>query len=247
MSLIPWKHLYRLVFCKATLVRVLTEIQLERIASEVAWQMTSSDANRGAPRILLAGGTRVRSGSEHVFIKQLEKNFPDMKITVVNISNESAPDGVADLTLPWPFKTSSFDIVISTWVIEHLSEPRRFFFEAYRVLAEVGILVVTAPFIHRVHGSPFDYWRFTDTALMHLVKTAGFRRVKVIRVGGTPFSCVVALLWPFFRIPILGVSLALMAIILDYTLVVVTRLSKKGIELVQSYPLSYMLYALKEG
>jgi SAM-dependent methyltransferase len=247
MSLISWKHLYRLVFCKATLVRVLTEIQLERIASEVAWQMTSSDANRGAPRILLAGGTRVRSGSEHVFVKQLEKNFPDMKITVVNISNESAPDVVADLTLPWPFKTSSFDIVISTWVIEHLSEPRRFFFEAYRVLAEGGILVVTTPFIHRLHSSPFDYWRFTDTALMHLAKTAGFRRVKVIRVGGTPFLCVVALLWPFFRIPILGASLALMAVILDYTLVVVTRLSKKGVELVQSLPLSYMLYASKEG
>jgi hypothetical protein len=115
------------------------------------------------------------------------------------------------------------------------------------VLAEGGILVVTAPFIHRVHGSPFDYWRFTDTALMNLAKTAGFRHVKVIRVGGTPFLCMIALLWPFFRIPILGASLALMAVVLDYTLVVVTRLSKKGVELVQSYPLSYMLYALKEG
>ncbi len=191
---------------------------------------------------MVAGGTR-SGGSEKVLLEGIEGSE---KVVVVNVSQIARPDVVADLTCSWPFKNRAFDAVVLTWVVEHLKDPALFFQEAYRVLSESGFLVVTVPFIHRKHGSPFDYWRFTDTALMHLAWTAGFGHVEVRRVGGTPFLVVIALLWPFFRVPLVGAFLTLMAIFLDYVLVGVTRLLNKGRELVMSYPVSYILYTRKE-
>ena len=106
-------------------------------------------------------------------------------------------------------------------------------------------LIVAVPFIHRKHDSPFDYWRFTDTMLTCLARDSGFSRVEVKRVGGTPFLCVIALLWPFFRIPMIGAFIAAVAGLADYILLVITRVFNKGRELAHSYPLSYILYACK--
>ncbi len=167
-------------------------------------------------------------------------------VVVVNMSQTARPDIVADLTRSWPFQDRTFDAVVSTWGLEHLKDPGLFFHEAYRLLSERGFLVVTVPFIHHKHGSSFDYWRFTDTALVHLATSAGFKHVQVRSVGGTPFLCVIALLWPFFRISILGSLLALVAAFVDYILLFITRMLKKSTGLFRSYPISYILYACKE-
>ncbi len=228
------RHLMRLLLNKVSLNRVLTEIELERLRKEI-WQGAKPR------RVMVAGGTR-SSGSEKVLLESVEES---VKVVVVNMSQTVRPDLVADLACSWPFNNGAFDAVVSTWVLEHLKDPGLFFQEAYRVLSQSGFLVVTVPFIHRKHGSPFDYWRFTDTALMHLAWTVGFGHVEVRRVGGMPFLSVVALLWPFFRVPLLGAFLALMAFLLDYALVGVARLLNKGQELVMSYPVAYVLYICK--
>lgn len=42
-----------------------------------------------------------------------------------------------------PFADNSFDVVVAAFLIVHLSDPRRFFDECYRVLKDGGILAVT--------------------------------------------------------------------------------------------------------
>ena len=42
-----------------------------------------------------------------------------------------------------PFADESFDIVVATFLIVHLKDPRRFFDEAYRVLKNSGLFLVT--------------------------------------------------------------------------------------------------------
>jgi len=44
-----------------------------------------------------------------------------------------------------PFKDSSFDLVTSLEVVEHLENPEKFFIEAKRILKPKGILFITTP------------------------------------------------------------------------------------------------------
>lgn len=51
-----------------------------------------------------------------------------------------------------PFKDASFDLVYSTWVIEHLKEPHKFINECYRVLKPGGVLILWVPNIKSFFG-----------------------------------------------------------------------------------------------
>ncbi len=42
-----------------------------------------------------------------------------------------------------PFGDETFDVIVAAFVVVHLSEPRRFFEEAYRVLKDGGQLLIT--------------------------------------------------------------------------------------------------------
>jgi len=234
--MVSWKHLILLLRNKSSLTRVLTEIELKRLGKVFPQDIQLL-------RVLIAGGARGLMGTERVLLEQFKSSAHPV---LVNINQTASPDIIADLTCSWPFRSEVFGMIISTWVLEHLKDPLIFFREAYRVLKQGGFLVATVPFLYREHGSPYDYWRFTATALRHLAESAGFSVVQVKRVGGSPMLSTIALLWPLFPIPVLGVCVALLAIFIDHTLLLFSRLFRKRQEVINSYPISYILCALKK-
>ena len=56
-----------------------------------------------------------------------------------------------------PVEDDSFDIVLCSEVIEHITDPVKVFSELNRVLKKDGILIVTAPFNSLTHCAPFHY------------------------------------------------------------------------------------------
>jgi SAM-dependent methyltransferase len=192
----------------------------------------------------VAGGGR-GAGSEDVAVSSPARG--NSTVVVANLDPKSRPTVLVDLSSPWPFHDGIFDLVVSTWVVEHLTDPWLFFREAHRVLRPGGVVLVAVPFIHRVHGSPSDYWRLTDAALVMLGHQAGFSSVRVETIGGGPFLAVVELLWPVIRIPVLGSLLALLGLVADVSAFALIRLTGKGIPLIGSYPLSYLLCARKKA
>lgn len=235
MLRIPLKYAILLLRNKMTLMRALTEIELEQLE-------TTIESTGSLMRVLLAGGTGKNAGSERALLEQLHGK---LSIIALNIDSSSRPHILADLNSPWPLKDGTFDLVVCTWVLEHLREPAFFFQQAYRVLASGGAVIITVPFIYRIHGSPCDYWRFTDTALQELAKGAGFNCIEVKRVGGGPFLTAISLIWPILQPRVLGVLLALLAAVGDAVLVGAIRLLKKGQALVDSFPMAYILSARK--
>ncbi|MEO8276040.1 MAG: methyltransferase domain-containing protein [Thermoanaerobaculia bacterium] len=67
-----------------------------------------------------------------------------------------------------------FDLIIADQVFEHVLWPYRAAKNARSMLKEGGQLLVTTPFLIRVHDVPVDCTRWTELGLKHLLAEAGF-------------------------------------------------------------------------
>jgi SAM-dependent methyltransferase len=78
-----------------------------------------------------------------------------------------------------PAEDASFDAVLCTQVLEHVSQPVDALREFRRVLCPGGVLIATVPFLWEEHEAPVDYYRYTRYGIEHLVRHAGFVDVDV--------------------------------------------------------------------
>jgi SAM-dependent methyltransferase len=83
-------------------------------------------------------------------------------------------DYVCDLA-DIPVEDARFDHVLLTQVLEHVPEPAKVLSELHRVLKPGGMLWLTAPFFYAEHEKPYDFYRYTQFGMRHLLEGAGFR------------------------------------------------------------------------
>ncbi len=141
----------------------------------------------------------------HILLKSLIKFSPYIKGTVLDVGCGNKPyekyfypkcksyigleyvktlhglkgvDVMGD-SLLLPFKSSSFDNVVSFQVMEHVPEPNFFLSEAFRVLKPGGYFFLTTPFMWGEHEEPYDYFRFTRFGLRYLAGKAGFQVIEI--------------------------------------------------------------------
>lgn len=69
----------------------------------------------------------------------------------------------------------SYDLVVSTQVLEHVRKPAEYLQECHRILRPGGRLLVTTHGMMEEHGCPHDYTRWTARGLEDLATTCGFR------------------------------------------------------------------------
>jgi SAM-dependent methyltransferase len=84
--------------------------------------------------------------------------------------------------LPWG--PSSFDVVVSTEMLEHCDRPWVAVAEMARVLRPGGYLILTARGYDErgcweVHGYPEDFYRFSARAMETLLDLAGLRALEI--------------------------------------------------------------------
>lgn len=83
-----------------------------------------------------------------------------------------------------PFDDSTFDVVISTEVLEHVSDPDAYLTEVKRVLKPGGMFFFTVPFLMSLHEVPYDYYRYTPYALEMIFKRVSFTDITIKPMGG---------------------------------------------------------------
>jgi SAM-dependent methyltransferase len=73
-----------------------------------------------------------------------------------------------------PLPDGSFDLVLSTQVLEHVEETALYLGECNRLLRPGGTLVLSTHGIMYYHQDPEDYWRWTKPGLTKVLGEHGF-------------------------------------------------------------------------
>jgi SAM-dependent methyltransferase len=85
-----------------------------------------------------------------------------------------------------------FDLIIADQVFEHLPWPYRAGRNIFAMLKHGGYLIVTVPFLVRVHSSPIDCCRWTESGLSYLLQECGFAEADVQTGSWGNRACVKA-------------------------------------------------------
>ena len=89
-----------------------------------------------------------------------------------------------DLTRAVPLRSSTFDTIILSDVLEHIPNPEHLWAEMSRLLRADGKVILNTPFYYWIHEEPHDYYRYTEFALRRLAESAGFRVLRLEALGG---------------------------------------------------------------
>lgn len=92
-----------------------------------------------------------------------------------------------------PFSDDTFDMVISTQVLEHVPNPTNVLMEMARVCKPNGSLIVSLPFVYQEHEEPYDFFRFTSFGFEELAQRAGLE-VEVMKKDSTAIETIAILI-----------------------------------------------------
>ena len=81
-------------------------------------------------------------------------------------------------------ESDSYDTLLSTQVIEHVLDTKKFISECYRLLKKDGIGIFTIPFVWQLHAEPYDYYRFTRFLIESQFQDAGFEILELKPIEG---------------------------------------------------------------
>lgn len=100
--------------------------------------------------------------------------FPNAKFTRADIEGQQDLDFTIKTDGSIDAADNSFDLILSTQVLEHLIRPESYLHECHRLLKPGGALLLSTHGTFVDHGCPHDYHRWTAEGLRHAVTSAGF-------------------------------------------------------------------------
>lgn len=146
-------------------------------------------------RIIFSGKVLDIGGSKKSGYHELMKNA---EITTVNIDPAYGCDLIFDIQNRFPLEDTIFDHCVALNVLEHIFKFENVFSEVNRILKSGGTFVFATPFMHQIHGSPDDYYRYTKSALYNLLKESNFSEIVIEEMGHGLFGLVYQIAGGFF-------------------------------------------------
>lgn len=116
----------------------------------------------------------------------LKRAFGNRTVVKVGFPTHGGVDIYGD-ALQLPLRSDSVDLLVSSSVIEHLSDPERAAAEQFRVIRPGGRVYAEIPFIRGFHMIPADYQRYTLSGIQQLFERAGFGTITADVCSG-PFT-----------------------------------------------------------
>ena len=115
--------------------------------------------------------------------KRYRHLFETKEYISVDIDAQTSPDIVASCE-SLPFSNDTFDTILSSQMLEHVTDVDKCLSEIYRVLKPEGKFILTVPMTNELHAEPSDYWRFTSYGIELLCTSSGFKIEELKQRGG---------------------------------------------------------------
>ena len=136
---------------------------------------------------------------------------------------------------------TKFDKVFIFNILEHIKNYKNPILFSRILLKKNGELIGSTPFLFRIHPSPKDYFRFTDTLLREELKDLGFKNIKIIPLGSGLFSMIINSLIGYNKyVPLINSLIYILGYILDMTLSIISNRNK------ETFPIGYFFKATKK-
>lgn len=123
---------------------------------------------------------------------------PDPRVISVDVLPSPNVDIVAEAEA-LPFRTGSFDLVVSGAVFEHIAEPVSAAEEVRRVLREGGRLCIDTAFMQPYHGFPGHYFNMTPQAVETFLVDGFILEHSSVPDSGTVLQSIIALVDRFLQ------------------------------------------------
>lgn len=150
-----------------------------------------------------------------------------------------------DLNQPLSFKSSLFDTIVISEVLEHISNPEMIWSEMARILKPGGKLILSVPFMYKIHEMPHDYYRYTEYALKNFAEKNKLTLIELKAFGGLPEVLTDIFAKNFLKIPLIGVGLSAFSQWFCWKFIH-TRYGKKiSSNTAVAYPLGYFMIVEK--
>ena len=134
-------------------------------------------------RALEIGSKKHKDDTDLKLDNLLKEYSPDTKLVGCDFEKGDGVDVVIDITAPISeirsaLGVEAFNTIFCISVLEHIPDIFKAAENITELLRPRGSLFISVPFIHRYHGYPADYWRFTPQSLLYLFPNIDFRHFK---------------------------------------------------------------------
>lgn len=128
-----------------------------------------------AAQSLKPGDTVLDVGAGDAPYRSLFDSVTYESIDFCKVDKEYAePTYVGDATAI-PVSDERYDLVLMTQVLEHLPDPMKVLCEVNRVMKPGATLWLSCPLVYQEHEQPYDFFRYTQFGLRHLLDASGFQ------------------------------------------------------------------------
>ncbi len=112
-------------------------------------------------------------------IEYIGADFPSVSDRDIDLCDKGTLQGVSD---------GAFDTVLSSQVLEHVTDVDLYLKESRRVLKNDGTLILSTHGYWMYHPDPTDFWRWTRDGLVKTIERNGFKVVECKGVMGLAAS-----------------------------------------------------------
>lgn len=125
--------------------------------------------------------------------KPFEVFFSEHNYTGVDFNPVNSTVIKHDLSNKLPFPDNSFDIIILSEVLEHVPRPFFVLEEVNRISKCESFIYISTPFALQIHGSPYDYFRYTKYFYFKISKLYDWELIE-FRSSNSIFSSLLLLI-----------------------------------------------------